>query len=93
MPLAHGPSLHASPALVCEDWTRDHFSHFSACACTMALSGVNIEEVESSQKSKRISAHTHVKGLGLNDKGEAIATAQGLVGQKDAREVCTSSSP
>lgn len=53
----------------------------------MSLSGVNIEEVESSQKSKRISAHTHVKGLGLNERGEALAAAQGLVGQKEAREV------
>uniref|UniRef100_A0A6B2L3T7 RuvB-like helicase n=1 Tax=Arcella intermedia TaxID=1963864 RepID=A0A6B2L3T7_9EUKA len=45
-----------------------------------------MEEVESTQKTKRINIHTHVKGLGLNEKGEAFPIAQGLVGQKDARE-------
>lgn len=37
-------------------------------------------------KTQRISAHTHVKGLGLNEAGEAIKIASGLVGQDQARE-------
>ena len=36
---------------------------------------------------KRVSAHTHVLGLGLNDNGEAPdGPSAGLVGQKEARE-------
>merc|ERR1712141_326719 len=37
-------------------------------------------------KTQRISAHSHVKGLGLNEKGEAVKVASGLVGQDQARE-------
>jgi len=47
---------------------------------------MNIEEVEASLKTKRINVHTHIKGLGLNENGEAIHISQGLVGQRDARE-------
>ncbi len=32
--------------------------------------------------------HTHIKGLGLDDKGAAKEIASGLVGQEKAREVC-----
>ncbi len=32
--------------------------------------------------------HTHIKGLGLSETGEAISVASGLVGQDRAREVC-----
>lgn len=36
---------------------------------------------------KRVSAHSHVRGLGLNDKGECPdGPSAGLVGQKEARE-------
>lgn len=39
------------------------------------------------QSKKRVSAHSHVRGLGLNDQGEAPDGANaGLVGQKEARE-------
>jgi len=48
---------------------------------------MKIEEVRSTAKAQRISAHSHVKGLGLNDAGVAIQTAAGLVGQEEAREV------
>lgn len=48
---------------------------------------VQIEEIRSTTKTQRIAVHTHVKGLGLNEKGEAIGTAAGLVGQEKAREV------
>lgn len=36
---------------------------------------------------KKVSAHSHVRGLGLNDAGETpVGPSAGLVGQKDARE-------
>lgn len=38
-------------------------------------------------QKKRVSAHSHVRGLGLNDQGETPDTpSAGLVGQKEARE-------
>ena len=45
-----------------------------------------IEEVKSTTKKQRIAAHTHIKGLGLNDQGNAINISAGLVGQERARE-------
>ncbi|CAG2104262.1 unnamed protein product [Medioppia subpectinata] len=47
---------------------------------------MKIEEVKNVSKSQRISAHSHVKGLGLDESGAAIAVAAGLVGQQPARE-------
>jgi len=47
---------------------------------------MKIEEVKSTVKTQRISAHSHVKGLGLSETGEAIKVASGLVGQDQARE-------
>ena len=47
---------------------------------------MKIEEVRSTVKTQRISAHSHVKGLGLNEAGEAVKVASGLVGQDQARE-------
>lgn len=37
-------------------------------------------------KTQRISAHSHIKGLGLDERGFAIQKAAGLVGQEQARE-------
>jgi RuvB-like protein 1 (pontin 52) len=48
---------------------------------------MKIEEVQSTTKAARIAAHTHVKGLGLDEKGKAFTTGSGLVGQEKAREV------
>lgn len=48
---------------------------------------MKIEEVKSTTKSQRISAHSHVKGLGLDGEQRAIRNACGLVGQEQAREV------
>ena len=45
-----------------------------------------IEEVRSTTKTQRIATHTHIKGLGLKDNGYATDIAQGMVGQKVARE-------
>jgi len=50
---------------------------------------MKIEEVKSTTKSQRISAHSHVKGLGLDAEQRAIRNAGGLVGQEQAREVCS----
>lgn len=48
---------------------------------------VQIEEVQSTTKAARVAAHTHVKGLGLDETGKAFVTGAGLVGQEKAREV------
>ncbi|XP_011501370.1 PREDICTED: ruvB-like 1 [Ceratosolen solmsi marchali] len=47
---------------------------------------MKIEEVKNTAKTQRISAHTHIKGLGLDENGNAIQFAAGLVGQEMARE-------
>lgn len=48
---------------------------------------MKIEEVKSSAKTQRVSGHSHIKGLGLDENGVAIQSAAGLVGQTCAREV------
>ena len=48
---------------------------------------MKIEEVQSTTKTARIAAHTHIKGLGLDEQGRALPMASGLVGQEKAREV------
>ncbi|HIP25690.1 MAG TPA: RuvB-like helicase [Archaeoglobus profundus] len=45
-----------------------------------------IEIKEITQKFERISAHSHIKGLGLDENLRAKDVADGLVGQKKARE-------
>jgi len=47
---------------------------------------MKIEEVKSTTRTQRVAAHSHVKGLGLNDDGTAAEVAAGLVGQEKARE-------
>jgi len=47
---------------------------------------MKIEEVKSTTKSQRIAAHSHVRGLGLDEAGFALPSAAGLVGQEAARE-------
>ncbi|XP_067004210.1 ruvB-like helicase 1 [Anabrus simplex] len=47
---------------------------------------MKIEEVKSTVKTQRISAHSHIKGLGLDENGNALAVSAGLVGQEAARE-------
>jgi RuvB-like protein 1 (pontin 52) len=48
---------------------------------------MKIEEVKSTTKKQRIAAHSHIKGLGLNEDGTPKQMASGLVGQENAREV------
>ncbi|GAA5857640.1 hypothetical protein JCM9279_006504 [Rhodotorula babjevae] len=40
------------------------------------------------QREARISSHSHIKGLGLDDDGFAHADRSGFVGQRAAREAC-----
>lgn len=47
---------------------------------------MKIEEVQSTTKTQRVAAHTHIKGLGLDEKGKAFTSGSGLVGQEKARE-------
>ena len=47
---------------------------------------MKIEEVASTKKKSRVHAHTHVKGLGLDENGNALNVGSGLVGQTKARE-------
>eukprot|EP00923_Selenidium_pygospionis_P036688 GHVN01064329.1.p1 GENE.GHVN01064329.1~~GHVN01064329.1.p1 ORF type:complete len:257 (+),score=27.97 GHVN01064329.1:39-809(+) len=47
---------------------------------------MKIEEVQSTTKSQRVAAHSHIKGLGLKDDGTAEDIHMGMVGQKKARE-------
>ncbi|KAK8830434.1 hypothetical protein WA577_006116, partial [Blastocystis sp. JDR] len=44
------------------------------------------EQTNQNKKSRRVSAHSHIKGLGLDENGKAIAVDSGLVGQEKARE-------
>ncbi len=46
--------------------------------------GVDIKIEE--PRRKRIGVHSHIRGLGLDEKGRAIPVADGLVGQVEARE-------
>jgi len=48
----------------------------------------SIKEVPTSKitRFERIGAHTHIKGLGLDEKGKAVKIKAGMVGQEKARE-------
>lgn len=52
----------------------------------LKMSRMKIEEVKSTTKTQRIAAHSHVKGLGLDEEGTALPVSAGLVGQEMARE-------
>merc|ERR1712167_512777 len=51
-----------------------------------ATRNMKIEEVKSTTKAQRVAVHTHVKGLGLDEEGNAVQCAAGLCGQEKARE-------
>lgn len=46
---------------------------------------VKLSETKDLTKIERIGAHSHIRGLGLDDAFEARAVSQGMVGQKAAR--------
>ena len=48
---------------------------------------MSIREVRAAAEAvRRVSAHSHIRGLGLDDDGKAVKIADGLVGQEEARE-------
>jgi DNA helicase TIP49 (TBP-interacting protein) len=47
--------------------------------------GVKINEVKDLTRIERIGAHSHIRGLGLDDALEARKVSQGMVGQTSAR--------
>jgi RuvB-like protein 1 (pontin 52) len=47
---------------------------------------MKIEEVKSTTKTQRIASHSHIKGLGLDEAGNAVAVQSGMCGQEKARE-------
>lgn len=49
---------------------------------------VLINEVKDGHRETRTAAHTHIKGLGLDEKGTAKKIEGGFIGQTDAREAC-----
>lgn len=51
----------------------------------MAATEVKMEEVREVTKVDRIGAHSHIRGLGLDDTLEARKSSQGMVGQEAAR--------
>lgn len=48
---------------------------------------MKIEEVKSTVRTQRVAAHSHIKGLGLDENGIPLQIGGGLVGQQAAREV------
>lgn len=56
---------------------------------TKAPERVRLDDVRSTQRVQRVTVHSHVKGLGLDDTGKAYQAASGMVGQEAAREVHT----
>jgi hypothetical protein len=54
----------------------------------MAAADVKVNaEVRDLTRIERIGAHSHIRGLGLDDALEARAVSQGMVGQAKARKV------
>lgn len=54
----------------------------------MASSDVHINpEIKDLTRVERIGAHSHIRGLGLDDALEARPVSQGMVGQEAARKV------
>ena len=45
----------------------------------------NVQEVKELTRIERIGAHSHIRGLGLDDALEARRASQGMVGQLQAR--------
>merc|ERR1719207_123052 len=51
-----------------------------------AAPNVKMQEVKDITRIERIGAHSHIRGLGLDDALEARAVSQGMVGQANARK-------
>ena len=46
------------------------------------------QETDALRGIERIGAHSHIRGLGLDDALDAKNVSQGMVGQEDARKAC-----
>ncbi|TPX60611.1 hypothetical protein PhCBS80983_g01710 [Powellomyces hirtus] len=53
---------------------------------TQIPGGPGLADVKELTRMERIGAHSHIRGLGLDDALEARATSQGMVGQLQARK-------
>ena len=53
----------------------------------MSTSGIQakVQEVKDMTRIERIGAHSHIRGLGLDDSLDPRKVSQGMVGQQDAR--------
>ncbi len=51
----------------------------------MSINTPKVEDVKDVTRIERIGAHSHIRGLGLDDSLEPRNISQGLVGQKEAR--------
>ena len=51
----------------------------------MSINTPKVGDVKDVTRIERIGAHSHIRGLGLDDSLEPRQISQGLVGQKDAR--------
>ena len=51
----------------------------------MSINTPKVDDVKDVTRIERIGAHSHIRGLGLDDSLDARNISQGLVGQKDAR--------
>jgi RuvB-like protein 1 (pontin 52) len=52
----------------------------------MLAEAMDFDTIQSTAKTSRVAAHTHIKGLGLGEDGIAERVGAGLVGQVSARE-------
>ena len=51
----------------------------------MSINTPKVSDVKEVTRIERIGAHSHIRGLGLDDSLEPRNISQGLVGQKEAR--------
>lgn len=52
----------------------------------MTMADVKVQEVKDLTRIERIGAHSHIRGLGLDDTLGARKVSQGMVGQTKARK-------
>ena len=70
-------------AHVCMFVASFRFAHGSC----FSQAEVKTQEVKDVTRIERIGAHSHIRGLGLDDSLEPRNTSQGMVGQLEARKV------
>ncbi|KND00997.1 RuvB-like 2 [Spizellomyces punctatus DAOM BR117] len=57
-----------------------------ATTISTTVPGSGLQDVKELTRMERIGAHSHIRGLGLDDALEARTTSQGMVGQLQARK-------